>query len=338
MIKKREFGKLPDGRVISLYSIQNAGGEYIEVLDFGASIHSIYVKDAKGNLGNVILNVSDPVELLDQSFEGVTIGRYANRIAYGRFEIDGKVTQLETNEGHNYLHGASGNYAFRMFQAEVKEEDNKVVFTVRDNGEAGFGCAVDVTVSFTFGDDHQLKIDYVMIPEDATILCPTNHAYFNLSDGGDVRDHELQIDAAQVSVNGASGVPEGENAGVEGTPVDFRIKREIREAIKADTNGFFGSEPNYYDHCLLLQREDFGKIAELVSPQSGRLMRVYTDLPSIMLYTPPPKEDGRYKAVCIETQFVPNSVNCPNIYRSPVYRKGEKLVSQTIYEFLTLPI
>ena len=341
MIEKSEFGKLPDGTSVNRYTIRNSAGEFVELLDFGAAIHSVNVKDKRGDIGNVVLGVKEANELAGRSKEGVTIGRCANRIAYGRYAIDGKVTQLETNAGGHFLHGASGNYAFKKFSGETDEANNSICFYLRDKGEGGFDCEVDVQVRFTFSDDHCLEIAYDLLPYGDTVLCPTNHAYFNLSGSGDVQDNDLKINSDSIAAKGNIGIPTGENINVEGLPVDFTSQRTIREAMESDTSGFFARKPAGYDDCFILSKKGFGEAAVLAASDSGRMMRVSTDMPALIVFTPPPKEAEKgmatvYRSICLETQFVPNAVNCP-AYKSPVYRKGERFLSKTVYEFLVIP-
>lgn len=334
-IKKRIFGVLPDGRTITVYTLRNRWGEYVELLDFGAAIHSIFVRDARGNLSNVVLQVNSTKELTGRSYEGVTIGRCANRIAFGRYMAEGRMIQLETNSGQHFLHGASGNYAFKLFHGQIDEAENKVTFTLLDSGEGGFDCNVQVSVSFSFGDDKRLTIEYKMIPEGTTVLCPTNHAYFNLS-GGDIREHDLQIYAETIACKGENGIPEGKNLKIKSTPWDFRNRQNIRDAIESDMTGYFDKESKVYDDTFILSKQGFGLAAELSSKAAGRKMLVYTDMPALIVFTPPPKQEKdnkKYIAICLETQYVPNSVNCPQ-YQSCVFRKGEKLSSRTVYEFI----
>lgn len=156
MISSRSFGMLQDGREVTLYEISNMWGEYAEFLDFGAAIHGIHVLDHEGGIDNVVPHVKDVKELQERSYEGVTIGRCANRIAYGRYCVDGKEIQFPVHERQHLLHSGEGNYAFRMFQAEPDERSNSIRFTLMDHGESGFGCSVRVSIRFSFGDDHCL--------------------------------------------------------------------------------------------------------------------------------------------------------------------------------------
>ncbi len=342
MVDTGEFGVLPDGTRITMHTIRNSKGEYVEILNRGASLHRIHVLDGFGRIGDVTLGARNAVDLAGYSFEGVTIGRCANRIAFGRFEIDGKVTQLDCNLDGHCLHSAGGNYARAMFSAEVLNPQT-VKMSYRDPGESGFDCSVDVSIVFRFDDDSRLQIEYEMEPHGNTVLCPTNHAYFNLS-GGDIREHDLRIDADSTAWVDQYKIPDGRAVDVSGRSSDFRALRNIREAMESDTTGFFKSDPHQYDDFFLLNGEGFRQTAELVSRSAGRRMNVYTDMPCIILYTPYPRtprdgKDGRtyegYCAVCLETQFVPNAVNCPQ-FASPVFKTGERLSSTTVYEFTTI--
>ena len=175
---------LSNGQQVKKYTIKNKKEEYVELLDFGATIHSINVLDKKGNIGDVVLGINKASDLEKKSFAGITIGRCANRIEYGKCVIDGKEIQLERNLfGKHFLHGASGNYGFRHFEGKINEEENSVSFYLQDKGEGGFNCNVDAEITFKFDNDSNLKISYKMIPYGTTILCPTNHTYFNQKRG-----------------------------------------------------------------------------------------------------------------------------------------------------------
>jgi aldose 1-epimerase len=341
MIKKSIFGKLPDGRDVTMFTIFNCHGEYIELLDFGASIHSIFVKDRNGRLGDVLLGVTEAAELAERSLEGTMIGRVGNRISYGKCVIDGKIVQLDTNHNGNFLHGGSGNYAFRMFTANVGENENTVSFYYRDTGEGGFGNNVDAIVHYTFTDDHSLKLRYEMTPEETTILCPTNHAYFNLSDYGDARDHILRVYSENLAKKAHIGVPMGGLQSVKGTPADFTEPRIIWEALGSPPNSFFSDGRILFDDFYVLPNDGYNLAADLYSPKTGRRMKTYTDMQSLILFTPANCSNRRgkrdiayldYSGVCLETQFVPNAVNCPE-FKSPIFKKGEKLETTTVYAF-----
>jgi aldose 1-epimerase len=344
MIGKELFGYLADGRPVTRYSLQNAAGESVEFLDYGAAIHSLLVRDPTGELADILLGVTDPSEMEPYAPEGVTIGRCANTIAFGQYELDGRTVTLEKNFGEHQLHSASGCYATKFFQADPDEENNTISFHLHDDGAGGFDCEADASVRYRFTDDHRLEIKYEITPHGDTIINPSNHAYFNLSGADDVRDHHLRICTAEYAPKGKSGVPEGGILPVSGTPLDFTEARTLRQAIDSDGNGYFSHKPEMYDACLILSKSGFGLAAELSSQKSGRVMRVYTDMPALVLFTPtfpmpgkikPGKARAGYSSLCLETQFVPNAVNCPQ-YLSPICRKGHTFASRTVYEFSTL--
>ncbi len=340
MITCRRFETLGEEEV-HLYRISNQKGEYVELLDYGATIYSICVADRDGKIDDVVLGAPEGSDLKQCKVMGSIIGRCANRIAHGRFEADGKVYQLEQNENGNFLHGASGNYARKMFAASVCEETNTVKFSLQDNGEGGFDCAVQVQVAYSFGDDSVLTMTTRMVPEGTTVLNPTNHAYFNLGIA-DVRELHLTLRAKDRVSRDARGLPDGGKIAVQNTPADFTQGRLIREAMERDLTGYFAGNQPGYDEFYIQERNSEQLAAELYCPQNGRIMQVVTDLPSMVLFVSARKQTpgkaGKtyegYCAVCLEPGFVPNAVNCPE-YESPLFRKGEELNTITKYIFKT---
>lgn len=343
MINEELFGNLKDGRVVHQYTIFNRHGEYVQMLDYGASIHAIVVRDRSGQLGDVVLGARDARSLTECTYVGGTIGRCANRIAHGRYQVAGQKYQLETNCFGHFLHGASGNYAHKIFQASIDELARSVTFHLRDQGDGGFDCAVDTYVTFTFNDDRQLILTYEMEPENTTILNPTNHAYFNLGVDQDIREHILQINSEEIVTRGEDGFPDGGKVGVAGTPADFTSPRALAAAMTSDQVEYFKKAQPSYDEFYLLHRDLHQPAATLSCLQNGRYMNVYTDMPCLVLFTTGDRaaEPGKheqiyegYLAVCLETGFVPNAINSSQ-YDSPLFYKGDKLYSQTIYEFGT---
>lgn len=343
MVEKTFFGRLKDGREVNCYRIRNRYGEYVELLDYGASIQAVVVRDQDGKLGDVVLG-ADPGRLEECTYVGGTIGRCANRIAHGRFEADGKSYQLEQNLFGHFLHGASGNYARKLFTGEIQEERNRVIFHYHDKGEGGFNCEAEAAFGFSFDDEGRLELELQMEGEDTTVLNPTNHAYFNLSGSGDARDHRLWIASDKRVSRQEGGLPDGGSISVLDSPADFTKERTIREAMLTDQNGYFTKEQPSYDEFYLLDGRNYSHAATLCYPENGRVMKVFTDMPCLVLFTTGDRKaeigkGGRiyegYCAVCLETGFVPNAVNCPQ-YDSPVFRKGEKLTARTIYQFLSI--
>lgn len=328
---------------ISLYRIENCSGEYVELLDYGASIHAICVKDRDSKIDDIILGAPEGSDPAMCTVMGSTIGRCANRIAHGRYEADGRVYRLEQNENGHFLHGASGNYAKKLFSASVCEASNTVTFSYTDRGEAGFTGTVQVSVSYTFDDNSVLTMTTHMVPDETTVLNPTNHAYFNLG-VSDIRRLHLTLRADHRAGRDRDGLPDGSQIAVSGTPADFTGGRTILDAMGHDPCGYFsGAAPGYDEFYILNRREPDRPAAELYSPENGRIMQIVTDMPSMVLFAidhskPEPGKYGQeyrgYCAVCLEPGFVPNAVNCPQ-YDSPLFRAGEDLRSVTKYIFKT---
>lgn len=339
MVTKTRFGILPDGREVSLYTISNGFGESAGLLDYGAAVHSLRVKDRDGQSGDVVLGAEKAEDLLEYSFEGVTIGRCANRIAQGRYVWKGKEYQLEQNRNGHFLHGASGNYAHQLFEAEYDGDKSEVTFCLKDSGKGGFGCEADVRITFSFDDLHRLTICYEITPDGDTVISPTNHAYFNLSGQRDVRDHMLCIHAGWIAKKDAEGIPKGEIRSVGCTRMDFRKLRSIREAMEQE-NGPGDERPLIYDDYYLLEPQS-SPAAELFAPDTGRIMRVFTDMPGLILFTPYAGKvrKGKYGeayqgycAICLETQHIPNAVNCAGFLK-PIVLAHQTFRSRTSYEF-----
>lgn len=342
MITCREFAACSGGEPVHLYRISNRKGEYVELLDYGAAIHALCVADREGNIDDVVLGAPEGGDLTKCSVMGSVIGRCANRIAHGRYEADGTVYQLECNENGHFLHGASGNYARKVFAAAIDEENNAVTFSYVDRGEGGFDCTVRVQVSYSFGDDSVLTMATHMVPDGTTVLNPTNHAYFNLG-VPDVRALRLTLRAEdRVSRDGA-GLPDGGRMAVRGTSADFTAGRTLLDAMEHDPTDYFLDGIPRYDEFYILDKTPGLPAAELYAPENGRVMQISTDMPSMVLFVFPkgqaePGKNGQnysgYCAVCLEPGFTPNAVNCPE-YDSPLFRAGEALRTVTKYAFKT---
>ncbi|MCC8045595.1 MAG: galactose mutarotase [Clostridiales bacterium] len=341
MVEKKNFGCLSDGRMVQSYTISNKYGEYVTLLDYGATVYQIVVRDRDGRLGDVVLGAPEAKDLESFRFMGSTIGRCANRIAHGRFEADGKVYQLEQNMKGHFLHGASGNYAKKLFQGRIDEAGQSVTFYHKDTGEGGFDCQVDAWITFSFDDEGRLSITYDWTADGLTVLNPTNHTYFNLAGTGDVRSQRLWIIADRRVTRDEEGLPDGGLIPVQGSPADFTGMRSIGEAMDADFIGYFADGKIMYDEFYVTEQKTAQLMAQLSCPETGRTLRVYSDMPSLVLFVPCVGQAvaGKarqtyqgYCAVCLETGFVPNAVNCPQ-YVSPLFRKGETLHSTTVYEF-----
>ena len=289
-IEVKTWGKTPDGKDIKLYTLTNSHGVKVQLSDIGAGIVSIVTPDRNGHLDDIVLGYSDPLSYYgDGPCAGKTPGRFANRIANGRFKIDDKEYQLELNtgDGKHHLHGGSIGFANQKWASRISGES--VVFTyLSADGEAGYPAELVSKVYYTLNDENELNIRLCAYSSDTTIVNLTNHTYFNLKGEGqgDILDHQLKLNASRWLPATDELITTGEMASVTDTPMDFTegklIGRDIREPFDALVNG------KGYDSCWVL--DDLGKdklnlAAELWHDGSGRKVQLYTTQPGIQVYT-----------------------------------------------------
>ncbi len=348
MIDKRSFGKLPDGKAASLYTLKNESGMSVKITDFGATVVSIIVPDKNGKSSDVTFGY-DNVEgyINGTQFFGATIGRYANRIARGTFELDGKTYHLPINNGVNSLHGGPAGFYKRLWSAQPLETPEgpslKLTYVSKD-GEEGYPGELTATVSFTLTNDNALRIHYTATTTKPTVINLTNHSYFNLS--GDptkpILDEQLMINADYYTPVDSTQIPTGEIAKVAGTPMDFLKPTAIGSRIdEANEQLKIG---HGYDLNWVLNDENgkVRKVAGVDDPSSGRVLDVYTDQPGLQFYSGNfldgsqiGKKGIAYKfrtALCLETQHYPDSPNEPK-FPSTTLRPGQTYETTTVYKF-----
>ena len=336
-MNKRSFGCREDGREITAYRIENACGEYAEILDFGGILHSLFIRNGHGELIDCVLGADSADKMGRNSCDGMLVGRCTNRIKDGIFSIDGHEFHLENiRPGMQFLHSGKSNFGSKFFEVEETEDTNKVVLHYEDDGAVGYECLVHATVTYTLTDDHQLVIDYHLETEGDTLLNPTNHAYFNIG-SPNVRTSILKINAETYAKRTEAGMPEGEIVKVEGTPLDFRTPRTIGEAMDSD-GGEYGFDDNY-----IIDGEGYREAAVITSPEAKLTMTVMTDMPGMVLFIrrddePVTGKGGKlltkYASFCMETQYISNAVNC-DVFKKPIFHKGEALDSRTAFVFTT---
>ncbi|MDG5766359.1 galactose mutarotase [Balneolales bacterium ANBcel1] len=337
----REFGSLDDGTTADLITLVNAGGMELTVTNYGGIITRIMAPDRDGQLENVVLGFDNLDDYLgEHPFFGAIIGRYANRIAEGRFELDGEVYELATNDGPNHLHGGVDGFDRVLWEYELLDEQAVALRYLSEDGEEGYPGNLHVEVIYRLTDDNELEIHYEATTDQATPVNLTNHAYFNLT--GDqtegILDHLLTIDADRYTPVDENLIPTGELAPVAGTPFDFTSAEVIGARID--------QVPGGYDHNWVLNPEsgEVSRVARLHDPSSGRIMDVYTDKPGLQFYSgnfldgtlfdPENRPIDRYAALCLETQFFPDSPNHDH-FPSTILRPGETYRSTTVYRFGT---
>lgn len=344
-ISKREFGVTKDGKQAFLYTISNANGMEAVLTDFGAVLVSLVVPDAEGHKADLVLGYDDLAGYEENScFFGATIGRSANRIGGASFVLDGVRYEVPDNENGNNLH-TDIHHGFHkvMWNAEMLGEDAVRFSYVSPDGENGFPGTLRMSVTYTLLSDMGLRITYDGVSDKKTLINVTNHSYFNLSghDAGSIEDEKMMICADGFTEIVPGAIPTGRILPVEGTPMDFRTPKRIGDEIDADYEQLLMVQG--YDHNWALNTTcgKVEKIAQVEDERAGRVMEVWTDLPGVQFYagnciTPQTGKGGAHygkrAALCLETQYFPNSINTPE-FLQPVFEAGQPYHSTTIYKF-----
>lgn len=347
---KKEFGTMPDGRTAYLYTLENENGTIAQFTDLGAIWVSMQVRDKKGTLDDVVLGY-DTFEnyRLNPPHIGATVGRNANRIANGTFEINGVTYPLAINNGPNNLHSGPDYYDRRLWDAEASEGTNgtQVSFSLSSpDGDQGFPGNAEITVTYTLTPDDSVMIHYHMVCDQDTLANFTNHSYFNLAGqaSGDAMNQMAWINADTFTPNDEFSIPTGEIRPVAGTPMDFTTMKTIGKDINENYDQLVLG--NGYDHNWVVNGWDgeVNLIAKAYDPVTGRAMDVYTDLPGVQFYTAnfltdelPGKHGavyGKRTAYCFETNYYPDAIHKPQ-FPSPVLKAGEEYDTTTIYHFYT---
>ncbi len=347
-ISQSVFGTMPDGVVITLYTLSNSNDVEVGIINYGGIIQSIRIPDTAGNKQDISLGFNNLQDYIDKSpYFGCITGRYANRIAKGKFMLDSMEYQLDINNGPNSLHGGFKGFDKQVWDAEDFSNDSVagVILTyLSPDGDRGYPGNLDVSVTYTLNNQNELRIDYNAVTDKKTVVNLTNHSYFNLDDGGktDVLDHEVKILAKSFTPTDVTLIPTGEIIPVEGTPMDFTAFKTIGEAL--DTSYRPIAVAGGYDHNYVLSSGggELALAAVVKERDSGRKMEVYTTEPGIQFYSGnflDGSTTGKNGAVyhknhgfCLETQHFPDSPNQPE-FPSTVLNPGENYSSTTIYKF-----
>lgn len=349
MITKRVCGMLDDGRKVHSYTVENAVGMRVCICEMGGAITNLYVPDKNGRFSDVVMGYDSLRDYMeDTTYAGGLIGRFGNRIAEGKFELDGKKYEIFCNNGPNSLHGGRIGFSHKLWDvvAEDGEEPRLILTLVSPDGDENYPGTLTVKVTYTLRSDNALAISYEATTDQKTVVNLTNHAYFNLGGyaSGSIMDHVLQMDADHYLPTTKKMIPTGEIKSVEGTPFDFRVAKPIgKDFDLSDTDmGIAGG----YDHCFCFaggESETPVARIEVYEPESGRVMRVYTDQPCVQFYSgnflkhkEHPFKGGYPQKVqtafCLETQKMPDSVNHAN-FTNTVLEAGEVYRHNTVYAF-----
>jgi aldose 1-epimerase len=354
-LEEREFGKMPNGTAVKLFTLRNGSGMSAKIMTYGAILTELRVPDRHGVATNVVLG-ADTLEQYLKGFRApaAIIGRVANRIAGARFTLDGVEYKLAANNGPNHIHGVFDKRVWQAKALPPGEGRAAIQLTyLSQDGEDGYPGNVTVKLTYTLNDGNELRLDYEAATDRATPINLTSHAYFNLAGGGDVLDHELWLAAARYTPTDDALIPTGQIATVKGTPLDFTTPTRIGARIAQ-----LYPKPGGYDHNFVLDREG-GQRAPVPLPQnvgerrpsetpvapgngkplvlaarvrepvSGRVMEVRTTEPAVQLYT---GNHLKHAALCLETQHYPDSVHHPG-FPSTILRPGETFSSTTTFAF-----
>ena len=343
----RHFGTTPSGETVEIYTLRNAKGIEATISTYGGVVVSLKTPDRTGAPGDVVLGF-DKFEgyLKPPPYFGAIIGRYGNRIAHGKFLLDGVEYSLARNNGENSLHGGIRGFDKRIWTAKPSSNQSLELTYLSKDGDEGYPGNLSTTVTYTVTDDNALRIDYSATTDKDTVLNLTNHSYFNLAGQGegDVLEHAVTIRADRFTPVDMTMIPTGELRNVEGTPLDFRQPHRIGERINSlDEQLVLGRG---YDHNFVLNRNGSGLelAARVTEPTTGRVLEVLTTEPGVQFYTANfldgamrgkgGKVYGPRSAFCLETQHFPDSPNKPD-FPSVVLKPGGHYQSTTVYRFST---
>ncbi|MCC8018501.1 MAG: galactose mutarotase [Rikenellaceae bacterium] len=349
LLDSADFQTIVDGKEVSLYTLQNENGMAVQLSNYGARIVALWVPAKDGSFVDVSHgydNIEGYLTAGDNN-SGPVVGRYGNRIANGRFYIDGKEYQLQTNENHNHLHGGDTGFGFRVWNAaETTVDGNPAVAMnyLSPDGEGGYPGNLDITVTYSLTPDNRLVIDYKAETDAPTVLNPTSHTYFNLhgTPAKSILTHQVMIAADGFTATDEYLIPTGEIVPVEGTPLDFRTPVAVGDRIEEDYEALdYGLG---YDHNFLLNKSGAGVelAAEVWEPATGVVMTVYTDQPAIQFYSGnfmDGSDVGKggipftYRTgIALEAQNYPDAPN-HDTFPSAELRPGEVYTQTTIYAF-----
>lgn len=348
-ITKKFFGNTFDGKAADIFTLCNSKGITAEITNYGGILVSLKVPDKNGSLNDVVLGFDELKGYLskDNPYFGAIIGRHANRIGNASFEINGVEYKVTKNEGENQLHGGLKGFDKVVWNAQIVSKDNNECLEltyVSKDGEEGYPGNLKVKVTYILTEDNALNIDYSAVCDKDTVVNLTNHSYFNLSGhfSENILKHKVMINAEKFTAADEQSLPTGEIRDVKGTPMDFTTLTPVGENINSDYDQItFGKG---YDHNWILNSHGnlSEKAAEVYDEKSGRVLNVYTTKPGIQFYTANYLDGslvgkggtsyGKRSALCLETQYFPNSLKYKH-FPSPILKSGQEYSHTTTYKF-----
>src|SRR5579859_3111841 len=340
-LQTKPFGTLPDKAEVNLFTLTNKNGLTASVMNYGATLVQLLTPDRDGKLTDITLgfNTLDGYVKHNSPYFGCIVGRCTNRIAHGRFHLDGNEYRLATNNGPHHLHGGLKGFDKAFWLAETGgPESSSVMFSHRSpDGDEGYPGNLNVAVVYTLTHNNELAIEDTATTDKPTPINLTNHSYFNLAGAGTILDHDLMIAGTQFVPVNDSLIPTGELHRVEGTPMDFTKPTRIGQRLEQ-----VGGDPIGYDHCYAVGQPD-GKLkfaARASDPKSGRVLEVHTTQPGVQFYTGNflnGRGSGKsgigyqqHAGFCLETQHFPDAINQP-AFPSIVLHPGETYSQKTTF-------
>ncbi|HLH54884.1 MAG TPA: aldose epimerase family protein [Verrucomicrobiae bacterium] len=341
-VQTAPFGKLADGTAVDLFTLTNPGGLVAKICNYGTILTELHVPDRAGKSGDIVLGFDNLDQYLrGHPYFGCTVGRVANRIANGRFVLEGKTYTLAINNGPNHLHGGVKGFDKVVWKAEPGGGATvKFSYTSAD-GEEGYPGCLQAIVVMTLTDANELVINYSAVTDKPTPVNLTNHSYFNLAGQGDVLGHELMLAADQYTPKNQHSIPTGEISPVKGTPMDFTQPHAIGSRFSE-----LKEKPVGYDHNFVINGAGSNPrlTARVFEPKTGRVMELSTTQPGVQLYTSNYLDGSltgkrgvvyrQHSGFCLETQHFPDSVNHPN-FPSTILRPGQTYRQTTVHKFTT---
>ena len=337
--EQKPFGTTRDGREVTAWTLRNHNGMSAVILDYGCTIQSVVVPDCTGRPVDVVLGYNTLEEYENNGgYLGAVVGRVGNRIGKGQFTLNGKEYQLATNDRGNHLHGGIVGFDKKVWNAKANG-DELVLETVSSDGEEGYPGNLRVTVRYRLEEDNTLRITYDASSDADTLVNLTNHAYFNLSGGGTILDHDLRILADFICEADEQCLPTGRLLPVYDTPFDFRECKRLGRDILTDDEQL--RRGNGYDHNYCLSdKGEWKQVAYLICKQTGIEMACMTTLPGVQFYSGNGLTERKGKSgliqqrdgLCLETQVWPDAIHHEN-FPSAVLKAGEAMHSQTAYKF-----
>lgn len=346
-ITSKPFGKTKDGTPVTLYTFKNKQGNEVSVCSYGGALVSIKIPDRDGKIDDILLGYDDIAGYESRHYYfGAAIGRCGNRIGLGKCKIGGKEIQLNCNDGRNHLHGGNFGFESKVWDCEVKSNDEgeylELCYTSPD-GEEFYPGTLKVKMTYSWSDDNALSLHYEAVSDKDTICNLTNHSYFNLAGhkSGNIHSHEVKIYAERFTEADSESIPTGKVLEVEGTPMDFRDFHVVGDRI--DSDYYQLKYAGGYDHNWVLDKgHKMGVCAEAYDRKSGRHMTCSSTLPCLQFYCgnfiagDQAGKDGfvyqKRAGLCFETQFAPDAINKPQ-FESPLLKAGEKYDETTVYKF-----